>query len=71
MHGRDALIIPQNLPIILLRISPEPSRLFIKTKPIILNKNSKLCSAENHFAERNEQMVIIPKRNQEIITGDQ
>ena len=37
--SRDAPIIPQNLPIILLGISPEPSQLFLTTKPIILDNN--------------------------------
>ena len=36
---RDEPIIPQNLPIILLISSPEPSQLVLKTKPINLNNN--------------------------------
>ena len=35
----DAPIIPQILPITLMRISSKPSRLFLKTKPIALENN--------------------------------
>ena len=48
--ARDEPIIPQNLPIILLRIFPEPSQVFLKTKPIIFNNNFALILAENTFA---------------------
>ena len=41
---RDAPIIPQNLPIILLRVSREPSPLFLETKPIILDNNLTLLT---------------------------
>ena len=40
------LIILQNFPIIFLRISQEPNLLFLKTKPIVLNKNFTLSLAE-------------------------
>ena len=49
LQARDAPNIPQNLPIILLRISPEPSQLFLNTKPIILDYNFPLSLAEKSF----------------------
>ena len=49
VHGiRDGPIIPKNLPIILLRIFPEPNQLFLKTKPI-LDNNFTLNIAEKCF----------------------
>ena len=48
--GMRAPINSQNLPIILLRISPEPNQLFLKTEPIILDNNFRLSLAENTFA---------------------
>ena len=46
---RDEPIIPQNLPIDLLRISPEPSQLILKTNPIILDNNFTLSLAEKFY----------------------
>ena len=48
-NARDTPIIPKNLPITLLRISPKPSQLFTKTKPIILHNNFTLGLAEKFF----------------------
>ena len=43
-------IIPPNLSVILLRIFPEPSQLFSKTKPIILYNKFTLSLVEKSFA---------------------
>ena len=47
--SRDAPIIPQNLPITVLRISPKPNQFFPKTKPIILDNNFTTGLAEKSF----------------------
>ena len=46
---RDAPIIAQNLPIILLRISLEPSQSFLQTKAIILDNNFHAASQSHAY----------------------
>ena len=60
----DVPIIHQNLPISFWEFS-QNKKLFLKTKPFILNNNFTLNLAENHFAgwidEHYEQMIIMRK----------
>ena len=57
--SRAAPIIPQNLPIIFLRVSGKSSQLFLKTKPIILDNNLTLSLAKNPLL--GEQMNTMNK----------